>query len=70
MMLETLAKMVRDMRYAQREYFKTRTLEALDNARQLERQVDKALRVVLSPVRANSPLPGQGVLFDDEEAVR
>ena len=68
--LEDFAKRVRDMRYVQRMYFKTRTLGALDDARQLERQIDRMLRDVLPSVRANGPLPGQGTLFDDEEAAR
>jgi hypothetical protein len=68
--IEQLARLVRDMRYAQMQYSTTRTLGALDDARQLERQVDKAIRAVLPPTRSNGPLPGQASFLDDEEAVR
>jgi hypothetical protein len=47
--LRGFARLVADLRSAQRDYFRTRTDEALVRAKDLERKVDAALREVLSP---------------------
>ncbi len=44
--------LVRDMRYAQREYFRTRSKDSLMRSKALEKQVDEALS-------------GQATLFDE-----
>lgn len=41
--LEQLCELVQKMRNAQREYFRTRSINALDSARSLEKQVDDLL---------------------------
>lgn len=41
--LKSLIALVASMRYAQRLYFQTRSPQALDEARKLERAVDKRL---------------------------
>lgn len=41
--LKSLIELVAQMRDRQREYFKTRSQDALDAARKLERAVDKRL---------------------------
>ena len=43
MKLEEFAALVNKMRQAQKEYFRTRSLSAIDSAKKLEREVDKAL---------------------------
>jgi hypothetical protein len=40
---ENFIKVVKDMRSAQKEYFKTRNYIILENAKKLEREVDKLL---------------------------
>ena len=40
---EEFSALVRDMRTAQNEYFKTRSKDALNKSKRLERQVDEAL---------------------------
>jgi spermidine synthase len=48
MTLIELAELVQQMRNAQKEYFRTRSGSALDNAKRLEKRVDEALGTVLS----------------------
>jgi len=48
MTVEDLAELVQRMRTAQREYFRTKSSEALRAAKRLEAQVDRALRDVHS----------------------
>ena len=43
-----LAKVVNDMRIAQREYFRTRSESALKQAKQLEVKVDRCLAHILT----------------------
>ncbi len=45
-LLNTLHQKVIEMRKAQREYFKTRDMVALSQARNLEREVDKILKEI------------------------
>lgn len=40
---EEFRKLVSEMRHSQKEYFRTRSGDALDKSKRLERQVDKAL---------------------------
>jgi len=42
-----LARLIQRMRDAQRHYFRTRSLEALDDSKRLERELDHAARVIL-----------------------
>jgi phosphate uptake regulator len=42
-----LATLVADMRRLQKEYFRTRSATALEQSKQLERQVDKAVDQML-----------------------
>lgn len=51
-----LAELVRDMRAAQKRYFRDRTSEALHASKELESRVDRVLRDLADP-----PAPG---LFD------
>lgn len=44
MTLDQFARLVADMREAQREYFRTRSSTALDRSKRLERQVDQAIK--------------------------
>lgn len=48
-------RLVREMREAQKRYFKTRSLDVLETSKRLEREVDRELEN-----------DGQGVLFGDE----
>ncbi len=41
---DRLQQLVREMRSAQREYFQTRSGDALSRAKQLEREVDRQLK--------------------------
>lgn len=45
----SLAMLVRDMRAAQKTYFRERTGNALAEAKRLERQVDMAIKAILEP---------------------
>jgi hypothetical protein len=47
MTVEQLAELVRDMRRAQRAYFKDRTQGALEDSKRLEKAVDAAVREAL-----------------------
>lgn len=42
-----LAKLVADMRNAQKEYFRTRSGPALEKSKQLEKRVDTAVKELL-----------------------
>lgn len=42
-----LAKRVREMRNAQRIYFRERTGEALDESKRIERELDKLVREII-----------------------
>jgi hypothetical protein len=53
-----LARLIVEMRAAQKEYFRTRTQGALERSKQLERQLDRAVVDVLR----------QPTLFDAEQA--
>jgi hypothetical protein len=44
---DELAKMVAEMRLAQRTYFRVRTPEALEHSKELERRVDLAVKAIL-----------------------
>lgn len=57
MTLRDLADLVADMRRAQKEYFRTRSLSALGTSKCLEQRVDKAIEGVIRQ-------PG---LFPDED---
>jgi len=46
MTLEELAAMVRLMRAHQKDYFKTRRIESLHKAQEMEKRVDKALEAL------------------------
>lgn len=48
MTLEDLARLVNEMRQAQKTYFRTKSASALDEAKRLEKQVDDACREVLN----------------------
>ena len=48
--------LVRDMRAAQREYFKTRSHFVLQRSKQLERQVDAELKADARPSREQPTL--------------
>ncbi len=52
-----LARLVAEMRSAQKEYFRTKSPTALDRSKQLERAVDQACKQILS----------QPSLFSDDE---
>lgn len=54
-----LAYLVKRMRDAQKNYFRTRAPEVLGESKKLEREVDAAVKGVLEP-----PAP---TLFDDED---
>jgi hypothetical protein len=56
-----LARRVQAMRHAQKLYFRTRTSEALDESRRLERELDKLADEIISDKPAMLPL------FDAEE---
>lgn len=58
MTLRQFAGLVAEMRNAQRAYFRTKGMNALEMSKRLEKQVDKALVDLLSP---------QGTLFDTDE---
>jgi len=53
--------LVKAMREAQREYFSTRSPQALTKARQLERRVDESIK------RGDEYLKKQPTLFDNEK---
>lgn len=59
MTLEELARLVADMREAQKRYFRTKDVKFLNQSKDLERRVDKATADILNP-----PSPG---LFDQKE---
>jgi hypothetical protein len=42
--LEEFAKLVAEMRSAQKEYFRTRSTSSLETSKRLEKQVDQALK--------------------------
>ena len=48
-----LARLVQDMRLAQRRYFAGRSPQALSDSKKLEHQVDRAVREILG----NEPAP-------------
>ena len=58
MKLKELAELVKQMRQAQRQYFKERSPQWLSQARELERRVDKAIADIQDK---------QKKLFDDGE---
>lgn len=47
MTVEDLARLVRDMRKWQRDYFRTKEAKALNASKDYERRVDEAVREVL-----------------------
>jgi hypothetical protein len=49
MTLPDLARLVADMRNAQRHYFRTQSVSALQEAMRLERRVDETIKFLLSP---------------------
>lgn len=48
--------LVRDMRAAQKAYFKTRSTDALNHAKELEKQVDDQLAAILGGVQLQGTL--------------
>ena len=58
-----LAHQIRDVRAAQRTYFRERTMEALEESKRLERQLDKLVKEILEDKSAL--LPGFGESEDD-----
>lgn len=52
--VQALAKLVSEMRAAQREFFRTKSNSALEESKRLERAVDKAIGDVLRPERQGS----------------
>ena len=58
MTAEDLARVVADMRHAQKDYFRTKSQAALRESKALEAMVDRCCAHVLG---------GQGTLFDEEE---
>ena len=48
-----LARLVVEMRRAQRQYFRTRTPDALEASKRLEKAVDEAVRDVLTQPTLN-----------------
>ena len=58
MTVKELARMVYEMRKAQKEYFKGRGSDSLEESKRLEREIDKTVEEVLR---------GQGSLFDTED---
>lgn len=48
--ISRFAILVRDMRAAQKAYFKARTPDALNHAKELEKQVDDSLSAIFSQV--------------------
>ena len=46
--VEKLASLVKEMRDAQRAYFRTRSGDALADAKRLERAVDAAVKAILN----------------------
>jgi hypothetical protein len=51
MTVQDLARLVADMRNAQRHYFRTQSVSALQEAMRLERRVDETIKFLLSPQR-------------------
>jgi hypothetical protein len=51
MTLQDLARLVADMRKAQKHYFRTQSVSALQEAMRLERRVDETIKFLLSPQR-------------------
>lgn len=51
--LPEFVALVRSMREAQRDYFKTRSGEALSRSKELERKVDAALRAAAEAEKPN-----------------
>lgn len=47
--MEEFVRLVAEMRQAQRDYFKSRSPEALERAKNLERQVDEKTKFFLEP---------------------
>ena len=47
--IEDLARKVKEMRQAQRNYFKTRALKYLDRSKEMEREVDGITEEILNP---------------------
>lgn len=49
MTVEGLARMVRSLRTAQKDYFKSRLGSALEDCKRREKEVDEAVRAILDP---------------------
>jgi len=49
---ENFFNLVRDMRLAQREYFRTRSLSVLTRAKALEKRVDEEINRIANPDKA------------------
>jgi hypothetical protein len=49
--LRDLARLVADMRNAQRQYFRTSSASALAEAKRLEKRVDETIKFLLNPQR-------------------
>ena len=56
MTLQTLAKLIREMRAAQNEYFRTRTATSLTKAKTLEHKVDEILKTIPEPIEPQQKL--------------
>lgn len=54
--LRDLAKLIQRMRAAQKAYFRTRGADALADSKAVEREVDDAIKAILSPPQQESLL--------------
>lgn len=59
--MDEITLKVKEMRLAQKRYFRERTKEALVESKRLEAEVDKLL--VMAEDEANKPAPGQPELL-------
>jgi hypothetical protein len=55
MSIEEFAELVRIMRDAQKDYFKTRSDASLHKSKSFEKQVDEQIKVILNPPK-NQPI--------------
>lgn len=66
--VKMLAEMVKAVRDAQRTYFRTRTPEALEQSKSLERVLDATVADILAaPNLFSGPAPEPGVSVDEDD---
>lgn len=53
--MNNFVKLVAEMRNKQKEYFKTRSFQSLNEAKQLEKDVDKAIKDFSKPKEEEQP---------------